>query len=156
MTPGRQKTNLHYVPWNGNIETNIDEARASQLLMKEETPEGNKMLTEQYGRMEDAGVQGLRYALEAKGGVIVYCDNPQEAYDAIYGNMGKPEKAELKATVVPFKPAFQSSIELNAVFGGVAQNDNGISRAPKIHGAFDRATQAAVFQSPAIGLELAA
>lgn len=139
MTTGRQKSNLHYVPWNGNIETNIDEARASQLLVNEETPEGNKMLTEQYGRMEDAGVQNLRYALEAKGGVIVYCDNPQEAYDAVYGSMGKTEKAELKSIIVPFKPAFQSSIELNAAFGGAAQNDNGVSRAPKMHGAFDRA-----------------
>jgi hypothetical protein len=156
VTPGRQKSNLHYVPWNGNIETNIDEARASQLLVKEETPEGNKMLTEQYGRMEEAGVKGLRYALEAKGGVIVYCDNPQEAYDAVYGGMGKSEKAELKSIIVPYKPAFENSIQLNSVFGGVAQNDNGVSRAPKMHGAFDRATQAPVYSAPSVAMELAA
>ena len=154
MTPGRQNTNLHYVPWNGNIETNIDEARASQLLVKEETPEGNKMLTEQYGRMEDAGVKGLRYALEAKGGVIVYCDNPQEAYDAIYGNMGKPEKAELKAIIVPYKPAFENSICLKSHFDLEAQGN--LHHAPKLSVVHSRAAQVPMIGAPSVAMELAA
>jgi hypothetical protein len=45
--------------------------------------------------------------------------------------------------VVPFKPF--SSISLNAAFGGVAQNDNGVSRAPAVHSAFDRARNLPAF-----------
>lgn len=139
MTLG-QKTNLHHIPYDGNIETHIDEARANQLLINE-TADVSRTLTAQVQRMVDAGIEGFRYALPTANGVMVNCDNPQQAYDAIYGSMEAPAA---KSSVSSFKPF--STVALNAAFSGVAQNDNGISRAPAVHSAFDRATKA-----PALG-----
>lgn len=135
MTPGR-KTNLHYVPYDGNIETHIDDSRASALMIHE-TPDVSRTLMTQVQRMIDANVEGFRYALPTANGVLVNCNNAQQAYDAVYG--GIVIAANKESNVVAFKPF--TSVALNAEFSGAAQNDQGVSRAPVLHGAFDRATK---------------
>lgn len=143
MTAPGRKTNLHYIPYDGNIEANIDEVRANQLIINE-TADVSRTLTAQIQRMTDANVDGFEYALPTASGLIAKCENPQQAYDAVYGSAPVAVPAA-KTNVVDFKPF--SSISLNATFGGVAQNDNGVSRAPVMHSAFDRAAS----RAPAFG-----
>ncbi len=132
MTPGR-KTNLHYVPWNGNIETHIDESRANSLLITE-TPDVSKILTAQIQRMTDAGVEGFRYALPTANGVVVSCDNPQQAYDAVYGLSNVVKFSSQQKT-----PVAANANGLTSIFGLEAQGN--LHHAPKMHAMFDRATK---------------
>lgn len=143
MTNSGRETGLHNIPYDGNIEAHIDEVRANQLMINE-TPDVSRNLTAIIQRMTDAGVEGLEYVLPSASGFMAKCANPYQAYDAAYGNGAMAKPAAKNDVVVPFKPF--SSISLNAKFGDVAQNDNGVSRAPAVHSAFDRARIA-----PALG-----